>query len=197
MSSIAYYDQNAESFYERTIDFDMTEQYQNFLENLPPKAHILDLGCGVGRDAAHFDKLGHTVVAIDGSEEMVKKTAQHVPNIQVEKLLFKQIDYCSEFDGVWASASLLHAPYDQLEDVLAKIHRALKPKGILFASFKYGSSQRDTPGRTFFDMNEESILQYLNTSFTPVKVWKSVDTFSKVAPSPAQAWLNLVAQQNI
>jgi len=52
--TINYYDVNAKEFYERTINSDMLELQQKFLSNLPAKAHILDAGCGVGRDTKYF-----------------------------------------------------------------------------------------------------------------------------------------------
>jgi SAM-dependent methyltransferase len=42
---------------------------------LPPATRLLDLGCGTGLDAAHFAARGHTVVGIDSSPEMVRRTA--------------------------------------------------------------------------------------------------------------------------
>jgi SAM-dependent methyltransferase len=42
---------------------------------LPPATRLLDLGCGTGLDAAHFAARGHTVVGIDSSTEMVRRTA--------------------------------------------------------------------------------------------------------------------------
>jgi SAM-dependent methyltransferase len=41
---------------------------------LAPGSRLLDLGCGTGLDAAHFAARGHTVLAIDSSPEMVRRT---------------------------------------------------------------------------------------------------------------------------
>jgi ubiquinone/menaquinone biosynthesis C-methylase UbiE len=38
---------------------------------VPPRARVLDLGCGTGEDAAHLEQAGATVDAIDGSAGMV------------------------------------------------------------------------------------------------------------------------------
>ncbi|MFQ9151336.1 MAG: hypothetical protein ACLR6B_07125 [Blautia sp.] len=51
MDSIDYYERQGSQYFEETIDLDMTEHLQNFLERLPENAEVLDLGCGSGRDS--------------------------------------------------------------------------------------------------------------------------------------------------
>ena len=51
---------------------------------------------------------------------------------------------------VWANACLLHVPRTALPGILARIHRALKPGGLFYASFKAGTAEgRDRFGRYF------------------------------------------------
>lgn len=69
MSSISYYDKNAQDFYERTINADVQDLYQKFLKYVPKQGRILDAGCGVGRDSKFFLSKGYEVVAFDGSLE--------------------------------------------------------------------------------------------------------------------------------
>jgi len=110
-------------------------------------------------------------------------------------MLFQDIHFSSEFDAVWANASLLHVPYENLREVLEGFHKALLPSGILYASFKYGTSIRLTEDRIFFDMDEVSIEPYLKGLFVPLEIWKSADTRSTVAPSPDKSWLNFIARR--
>jgi 2-polyprenyl-3-methyl-5-hydroxy-6-metoxy-1,4-benzoquinol methylase len=74
--TISYYENNAKTFHDRTINVDMLENYQAFLKHLPNNGHILDAGCGVGRDAKFFLKCGYNVTAFDASKEMVKMTTK-------------------------------------------------------------------------------------------------------------------------
>ena len=46
MSTIDYYDQNAQEYYERTVDADLAEIREYFLGFLRRDARILDFGCG-------------------------------------------------------------------------------------------------------------------------------------------------------
>lgn len=193
MSSIKYYDQNAEAFYTRTINADVSDLYEKFLCYIECPAKILDAGCGVGRDARYFSNLCYDVTAFDASLEMVNKACQEL-NKEVLHLFFHDLYFTNEFDAVWANASLLHVPFDELKEVLQKLHRSLKKDGIFFASFKYGDGCRKTENRMFFDFKEESILPYLQDYFLPIEIWKSTDTRSSIAPSPYRAWLNILCR---
>ena len=76
MKTIDYYNQYADDFAEATLYVDMESLYQPFLAGLPESAHILDVGCGSGRDTLAFKNKGYHVEAIDYSEELVKKATR-------------------------------------------------------------------------------------------------------------------------
>ncbi|MGB2065821.1 MAG: methyltransferase domain-containing protein, partial [Marinomonas gallaica] len=60
-----YYDTFAEDFAKSTLPVDMSALYQRFLPLIPLQGHILDAGCGSGRDAKYFQSIGHKVWAFD------------------------------------------------------------------------------------------------------------------------------------
>ena len=194
MDSIAYYNKNAKSFFDRTINADLQEVYQKFLSHLPKEGRILDAGCGVGRDSKFFLNKGYEVVPFDGSIEMVRMTSNLIGKSALH-MLFEDINFFSEFDAVWANASLLHVPYENLREIIQSFHKSLFPSGILYASFKYGTSMRKVEDRLFFDMNETAIEPYLKGLFHPLEIWKSADTRSKVALSPDKSWLHFIAKR--
>lgn len=71
-----YYNQRSQSFFDQTVDINMKELYEPFLKLLPPSTHILDAGCGSGRDTKAFLELGYTVTAIDAAEAMVALSSE-------------------------------------------------------------------------------------------------------------------------
>ncbi|MGN7619895.1 class I SAM-dependent methyltransferase [Rickettsia amblyommatis] len=109
MKNIQYYNNNAQEFYSRTINADLSDNYKAFTSYLPEQAHILDAGCGVGRDTKYFLSQRYQVTAFDGSTEMVKLATKET-GIDVLHSTFQDIDFKESFDGVWAQATLLHVP---------------------------------------------------------------------------------------
>lgn len=70
--TIGHYDRLAKAFADRTLHRDMSLHRDRFLRCLPPKAHLLDAGCGAGRDTQAFLTAGYQVTAIDASKELAK-----------------------------------------------------------------------------------------------------------------------------
>lgn len=193
MSTLAYYNTNAQDFYDRTINTDMSQVLNKFFAHLPPNAHILDAGCGSGRDSKYFLSQGYEVTAFDGSQEMVMLAEKEL-HIPVSHMLFQDLNFEEKFDGVWACASLLHIPYEETKNIYTKIHKSLKPGGVFYASYKHGDSHMNSDGRDFYNMDETTILPYFNDLFEVIKVWQTAAR-NCVAPSPSNAWLNFLVKK--
>ncbi len=194
-STLKYYDSNAKTFTETTVAADMSSLQEEFLCLIPPHSCILDCGCGSGRDTLAFTKKGYIVTPIDGSEEMCRYTTE-LTGIEARRILFEEINYQDEFEGIWACASLLHVKRSDLPLILKKLSVAAKPSGILYMSFKYGdySGQRED-GRFFTDLTEKNIPDLLNqeTGWEDLKHEISAD----VRPERTSArWLNIFARKN-
>lgn len=67
-----------------------------------------------------------------------------------------------KYDGIWASASILHLNKAELSGVFEKMSRALKKTGIIYTSFKYGDFEGMRNGRYFTDFTEELFAALLN-----------------------------------
>lgn len=173
--TLKYYDDNIESYKEQWLnDFFKNYNFEIpdiFLSYLNSKSHILDLGCGTGRDSKYFIDKGYQVTSIDGSYEMCN-IAKSLLKKEVEQINFLDIDYKEKFDGVFACASLLHLDNEDLIVVLKKISSALKQNGILYTCFKYGDSIRVDNGRFYNDMNEEKFLDLIK-NIENLKILKS------------------------
>lgn len=170
-----YYDENGKEFFDSTVDTDMSPHYEEFLKMIPQEGCILDAGCGSGRDTKKFKSLNYNVVAIDGSEKMCELASKYA-SINVKHLQFQDIEFEDCFDGIWASASLLHVPSTEIEDVVNRLKRSLKDTGVLYASFKYGNFEGERNGRYFNDLDESSSEElFERMDFKIIKTWITHD----------------------
>lgn len=141
---------------------------KGFLALLPPGGSILELGCGAGNHSAEMLAAGFAVRATDGSPEMAEIASRRLGQ-RVDTMLFDELDEHEAYDGVWASACLLHVPRDELSGILSRIRRALKPGGVFYASFKIGEGDgRDKLGRYY---NYPS-SQWLDATYAAAGPWR-------------------------
>jgi SAM-dependent methyltransferase len=192
--TIAWYERNAAAFAEGTLDVPFDHLRAPFLDRLPFPARILDTGCGAGRDAAAFARLGHQVVAMEPCEPLATR-AEALLGATVLRLRFDQMTFAAEFDGVWACASLLHVPASELTNALEHCLQALRVGGVLFASFKHGRGERCRDGRWFTDLDEHGWAKLAAElgALTTVGTWTTPDGRPNRAD---ERWLNVLAQRH-
>jgi SAM-dependent methyltransferase len=191
--TIAYYDENAEEYVATTSGVDVRTLYEPFLGLLPEGGHILDAGCGSGRDARYFLSRGYRVTASDGSAEMARIASVYI-GIPVSVLRFEEMTHEAEFDGIWACASLLHVRRADLADAFHRLGRALRPGGILYASFKKGETDRVVGGRRFTDFTLDKLrgLVLEEDRLAIVRLWETMDCRSDHMDD---GWINMLAQR--
>lgn len=138
-ATIAYYEANAPHY---TFSFGQapSRHLDAFLNRLKPGAHILELGCGGGRDSARIIERGFLLDATDAVPGMVRKAIERF-GVRARVMRFDELRAEEEYDAVWAHACLLHVARHDLSEVLGAIRRALKPGGLHFANFKLGDGE--------------------------------------------------------
>jgi len=193
LDSIEYYNKYAAKVYEDTVDIDMSELMDEFLEQLEEGATILDMGCGSGRDSLVMYDLGYDVTPLDASEEMCKLAEIH-SGLEVLQMTYDEMVFEDVFDGIWASASLLHVPKDEMPEILGRIHDALCENGVFYMSVKKGDFEGFRGERYFCDYTRESLKAMVNRTglFDILKVWENDDMRSGQADT---VWVNLLARK--
>lgn len=136
------YQATAEEFSHKVADLAPMGSIERFSKLLPPKANIIDIGCGSGRDAKIFSDNGFHVLGIDYSSNLIDIAQRHAPLAEfhimdIEEMAFNP----SSFDGAWAAHSLCHIPKNNILHVLETIHTLLKEGGYFSMTVKEGSNE--------------------------------------------------------
>ena len=186
-----YYNENAQKFIDNTLNVDMSEFYNKFLEFIPPNGRILDIGCGPGRDLHYFKKQGYTAIGIEPSNELCK-FAKSYAKCEVKNISIQDIHPQEKFEGIWASASLLHLKPIELIESLAKIAQLMTEDSPFYCSFKKGDFEGNRPdGRFFLDLNLEkftSIIKETN-ALSIRELWITND---KRPEKAKDQWINAI-----
>jgi SAM-dependent methyltransferase len=133
-SVAAYSDHAAE--YEATHATKMFDTVARFAGSLPSPSLILDAGCGPGRDLARFVAHGHIARGVDLNPAFVAMANAHAPTLQSDLREVGDRFPAETFDGIWASASLVHLLESETVGVLGQFARLLRPGGKLYACVK-------------------------------------------------------------
>ena len=156
--TIEYFNEHAEKQFREAFEIKDRTTQDLFLSHVKEGGHILDLGCGSGRDTAYFLSKGYTVDAIDGSEKLCRLASEYLRQ-PVRVMEFRELCAENEYDGIYASASIMHLPYEELKYLFPKMIWALKEDGVLYASFKYGDFEGYDHGRYFTWLKEDRIRE--------------------------------------
>jgi SAM-dependent methyltransferase len=111
----------------------LMEMFDTWLSGIPSGGQILDVGCGHGQPViGRLLEKGYRVTGADLSPAMLERACQHFPTVRFINQLAAELNMESEFDGACSLSSLLYLDPIDLSHSLHRLHRALKPGGLLF-----------------------------------------------------------------
>ncbi len=112
-----------------------------FLKLLDQPSHVLDLGCGAGRDMAWLEAQEASVIGTDLSRGMLEQAARQVQGPLIQADMTSLPFAHGSFNGIWCMASLLHLPKAEAPVALAEMKRVLVPGGALVLGLQEGRSE--------------------------------------------------------
>ena len=142
-----------DSFY-KTWDIDLPSQFAIFVATEAKTARrLVDLGTGSGRDALFFSRRFDAVVALDKSEEAIRKAREKATRARLENLEFVQADLgepgaldavhdASSSGDVYYGRFFLHAITEERSTACS---RSSPVAGITTTSSTSSSERRATP----------------------------------------------------
>jgi ubiquinone/menaquinone biosynthesis C-methylase UbiE len=143
----------------------LLEIAQKFINLLEPDSHILDVGCGPGRDMAWFESHNINVTGIDYTQAMLEIARTRVRGSLVQADMRKLPFEAHNSDGIWCNASLLHLPKTDSPAALLEFNRVLKPAGILFLAVQEGQGE-NLETREVYGENQRFFARYTTPEIT-------------------------------
>jgi SAM-dependent methyltransferase len=128
------YDHAAEKFYEPYFKNPLlTAAFDGWLDQLPPGGSILDAGCGHGDPVIpRLLQKGFQVTGTDFSPEMLRRARLNYPQVEFIQNGTTEISHQAAFDGACSFNAMLYLDPIDLLNSIHRLHRALKPGGLLF-----------------------------------------------------------------
>jgi len=105
-----------------------------FLALCPPRARVLDAGCGTGRYWPVLLSAGCSLTGIDQSAGMLARARAKYPDVPVEKRGLQELAAEHAFDGIVCIDALEFIFPEDWPNVAANLHRSLVPGGLLYAT---------------------------------------------------------------
>ena len=119
-----------EKYFENNL---LTQAFDGWLEQIAPGGHILDAGCGHGNPViAHMLEKGLRVTGSDLSPAMLARAREQFPDVGFWERAVTQIQAEAVFDGACSFSSVLYLDKIDFLHGIYRLHRALKPGGLLF-----------------------------------------------------------------
>jgi SAM-dependent methyltransferase len=98
-----------------------------------PHGVVLDAACGTGRHTRRLDQLGHRVLAVDTSEQMVQRTRQKLPNIAAILCDLDALPLAdASVDAAICALALTHCT--ELQRPVRELAREVRPGGTVIVS---------------------------------------------------------------
>ncbi|KAL7544353.1 hypothetical protein ACHAWF_007740 [Thalassiosira exigua] len=125
--------------------------------NSDDAVNLLDVGCGAGRDVAHFSRAGHRVLGADWSATMLDMATTTAPGahyLAIDARSLPEILAPKSVDGIWIRGGLSHLPKSDAGAALTGLRRAVREGGVLFLTLPRGTDDDRGEGGEGFDVDE-------------------------------------------
>jgi SAM-dependent methyltransferase len=156
------YAENAESLVRAWRELSFAEIHRPILHLLPTiPSNVLDIGAGIGTDAAALAAMGHNVVAVEPVDEF-RAAGMELHQSQKIEWLDDSLPELAivrstkvTFDLVMLTAVWMHLDEDERRRAMPNVCSLLGDGGLLIMSLRHGPIP---PGRRMFDVSAEETI---------------------------------------
>ncbi len=129
---VATYDDDAPEYDQLKYPADTQREWViRLAQRLPVNSLVLDAPCGTGKYFPIVAAAGHRVVGVDQSAGMLEQARARGIAISLEHVSLQDVAHEHRFDAVLTIDAMENVPPEEWPIVLANLHRALRPGGLL------------------------------------------------------------------
>ena len=138
-----------------------------FIKGMAPKAHILDIGCGMAEPIAKYIiEKGFKLTGVDSSQEMLSLARQRFPQVEWLYGDMRDIELTIQYDGIIAYDSFFHLIVEDQIKMLERFSHWLKRKGkLLITTGSQEGEVIDAPMHgvpfSYYSMASENYVKHL------------------------------------
>ena len=162
ISGTENYAEEAPELLKRYESVSFADHHRSVMHLIPTaRGRVLDIGAGTGRDAAGFVALGHSVVAVEPTEELRRGAMALHPLPMIEWVDDSLPDLAvmrargEEYDVVMLSAVWMHLDAQQRRKAMPYVAALVRNGGVMIMSLRHGPVP---PGRRMFEVSAEEII---------------------------------------
>src|SRR5262252_9417561 len=155
-----HYAEEAPELLKRYESVSFADHHRSVIHLIPATpGRVIDIGAGTGRDPAGFEALGHTVVAVEPTEELRRGAMTLHPSPKIEWVNDSLPDLAlvrargEEYDVIMLSAVWMHL--DELQRCQAMPNVAARNGGVMIMSLRHGPVPA---GRRMFEVSAEEAI---------------------------------------
>jgi SAM-dependent methyltransferase len=189
-----FYEDNHQQYFDSTVGIDPSIFLEPLAGLLKPKATILDIGCGSGRDLRWFARRGFRPTGFEQSPSLASLARKH-SNCPVICGDFSHFNFSDlQFSALVFVGSLVHISPEALPAILTSTCQALIPGGMLLVTLKEGNgTSLVADGRVFTLWSRPDIEQVFAAS--NLRIIDFSRQISKIRPD--DIWLGYVLRYKI
>jgi SAM-dependent methyltransferase len=130
---VAWYDDGAPEYDQHEYPSDTQREWVvRLAQRLPVNSLVLDAPCGTGKYFPIVTAAGHRVVGVDQSAGMLEQARARGIAVSLEHVSLQDVAHEHRFDAVLTIDAMENVPPEEWPIVLANLHRALRPGGLLY-----------------------------------------------------------------
>jgi ubiquinone/menaquinone biosynthesis C-methylase UbiE len=130
---VAGYDADAAAYGDDEYPWDLQREWvARVLRLIRPGGTVLDAPCGTGKYFAMLAAAGVRAAGADQSAGMLARARARRVAVSLVRTSLQELSYVGQFDAVLTIDAMQHVPPEDWPGVLANLHRALRPGGLVY-----------------------------------------------------------------